>query len=173
MSCITVLPSNVVALFRSEISTEHQTKLLAFFRPCSERKQRSLRHCPICCQQPRSENVNRSRSLVSSFLFTTSSTRRCYSTEFHDGETRSVRLNENRTDPEGLLSSSQFYEDDCFWTKPTYVNRIIQVLYQLNDVQFNLLSNGQYQLDVCWPSTESVTHSSVRRDCQTGLVCFL
>jgi len=32
------------------------------------------------------------------------------------------------------------------------VDRIIQALYQLNDLQFDLLSNSQYQLDVCWPT---------------------
>jgi hypothetical protein len=51
-------------------------------------------------------------------------------------------------------SFSQFYNDDCFWTKSVYINRIIQALYQLNDVQFDLLSMSQYQLDVCWPTTE-------------------
>ncbi len=34
------------------------------------------------------------------------------------------------------------------------MNRIIQALYQLNDLQFDLLSKSQYQLDVCWPSIE-------------------
>ncbi|CAF2044456.1 unnamed protein product [Rotaria magnacalcarata] len=51
---------------------------------------------------------------------------------------------------------SQFYNDDCFWTKPIYMNRIVQALYQLNDVQFDLLSTAQYQLDVCWPTAESM-----------------
>jgi hypothetical protein len=46
--------------------------------------------------------------------------------------------------------------DECFWTKTMYMNRIIQALYQLNDVQFDLLSNSQYQLDVCWPTTDSI-----------------
>jgi hypothetical protein len=50
--------------------------------------------------------------------------------------------------------SSQFYNDECFWTKPTYINRIIQAIYQLNDVQFDILSTSQYQLDVCWPTAE-------------------
>ncbi len=49
---------------------------------------------------------------------------------------------------------SQFYNDDCFWTKPVYMERIVQALYLLNDVQFDLLSTTQYQLDVCWPSAE-------------------
>ncbi|CAF4363782.1 unnamed protein product, partial [Adineta steineri] len=31
-----------------------------------------------------------------------------------------------------------------------------QALYQLNDVQFDLLSSSQYQLDVCWPTSESI-----------------
>ncbi|CAF1039320.1 unnamed protein product [Adineta steineri] len=51
---------------------------------------------------------------------------------------------------------SQFYHDECFWTKSVYINRIVQALYQLNDVQFDLLSTSQYQLDVCWPTTESI-----------------
>ena len=55
-----------------------------------------------------------------------------------------------------ILFFSQFYNDECFWTIPAYMNRIIQALYQLNDLQFNLLSNSQYQLDVCWPTTEFV-----------------
>lgn len=49
----------------------------------------------------------------------------------------------------------QFYAEECFWTTSTYINRIIQVLYQLNDVQFDLFSAGQYQLDICWPCVES------------------
>ncbi|UJR26251.1 hypothetical protein I4U23_007591 [Adineta vaga] len=49
-----------------------------------------------------------------------------------------------------------FYHDDCFWRKTMYINRIIQALYQLNDAQFDLLSTSQYQLDVCWPTSESV-----------------
>ncbi|CAF1376053.1 unnamed protein product [Adineta steineri] len=51
---------------------------------------------------------------------------------------------------------NQCYIDECFWTTPTYMNRIIQALYQLNDLQFDLLTNSQYQLDVCWPTIESV-----------------
>lgn len=51
---------------------------------------------------------------------------------------------------------SQFYVDDCFWTTPTYMNRIIQALYQLNDLKFDLLSTQQYQLDVSWPTIEFV-----------------
>ncbi|CAF0815423.1 unnamed protein product [Adineta ricciae] len=50
----------------------------------------------------------------------------------------------------------QFYHTDCFWLKSVYINRIVQALYQLNDVSFDLLSNSQYQLDVCWPTSESV-----------------
>ncbi|CAF2883284.1 unnamed protein product [Rotaria sp. Silwood2] len=53
---------------------------------------------------------------------------------------------------------SQFYNDECFWTKPVYMNRIIQALYQLNDVQFDLLSILHYQLDVCWPTAESIEY---------------
>jgi hypothetical protein len=34
------------------------------------------------------------------------------------------------------------------------MDRIVQALYLLNDVQFDLLSTSQYQLDVCWPSAE-------------------
>lgn len=51
---------------------------------------------------------------------------------------------------------SQFYIDECFWTTPTYNNRIIQALYLLTDLQFDLLSNFQHQLDVCWPTIEFV-----------------
>ncbi|CAF4456888.1 unnamed protein product [Rotaria sp. Silwood2] len=51
---------------------------------------------------------------------------------------------------------NQFYIDECFWTTPKYMNRIIQALYQLNDLRYDLLSNSQYQLDVCWPTIESV-----------------
>ncbi|UJR22765.1 hypothetical protein I4U23_025797 [Adineta vaga] len=51
---------------------------------------------------------------------------------------------------------NQFYIDECFWTTPSYMNRIIQALYQLNDLQFDLLSTSQYQLDVCWPTIESI-----------------
>ncbi|CAF1397699.1 unnamed protein product [Adineta ricciae] len=51
---------------------------------------------------------------------------------------------------------NQFYIDECFWTTPNYINRIVQALYQLNDLQFDLLSNSQYQLDVCWPTIESI-----------------
>ncbi|CAF4965503.1 unnamed protein product [Rotaria sp. Silwood1] len=53
---------------------------------------------------------------------------------------------------------SQFYNDECLWTKPDYMNRIIQALYQLNDVQFDLLSILHYQLDVCWPTAESIDY---------------
>lgn len=49
---------------------------------------------------------------------------------------------------------SQFYIDDCFWTKSVYMNRVVQALYMLNDVHFDLLSAPQYQLDVCWPTAE-------------------
>ena len=35
-----------------------------------------------------------------------------------------------------------------------YMDRIVHALYQLNDVQFDLLSTSPYQLDVCWPTTE-------------------
>jgi hypothetical protein len=51
---------------------------------------------------------------------------------------------------------NQFYNDECFWTTPTYMNRVIQALYQLNDLQFDLLSSSQYQLDICWPTIEFV-----------------
>ncbi|CAF1489418.1 unnamed protein product [Rotaria sordida] len=59
----------------------------------------------------------------------------------------------------------QFYNDECFWTKSIYMNRIIQALYQLNDVQFDLLSTLSYQLDVCWPTAESIDcHSKFSPD---------
>lgn len=47
--------------------------------------------------------------------------------------------------------------DECFWTTPSYMNRIIQVLYDLSDLQYDLLSKSQYQLDVCWPTVEFVS----------------
>lgn len=34
------------------------------------------------------------------------------------------------------------------------MDRIVQALYLLNDVQFDLLAASQYQLDVCWPAGE-------------------
>ncbi|CAF1562535.1 unnamed protein product [Rotaria sordida] len=55
---------------------------------------------------------------------------------------------------------NQFYIDESFWTVPKYVDRIIQALYQLNDLRYDLLSNSQYQLDVCWPTTESLENRS-------------
>ena len=65
------------------------------------------------------------------------------------------------TDPASLVSFfslcfSQFYIDDCFWMTPTYLSRVMDALYQLNDVQFDLLSSSQYQLDICWPTPECV-----------------
>ncbi|CAF1496646.1 unnamed protein product [Rotaria sp. Silwood1] len=51
---------------------------------------------------------------------------------------------------------NQFYIDECFWSTPKYMNRIIQALYQLNDLRYDLLSHSQYQLDICWPTIESL-----------------
>ena len=36
------------------------------------------------------------------------------------------------------------------------MNRVIQALYQLSDIQFNLLETGKFQLDVSWPTVEFV-----------------
>ncbi|CAM4959025.1 unnamed protein product [Rotaria socialis] len=53
---------------------------------------------------------------------------------------------------------NQFYIDECFWTTPSYMNRIVQALYQLNDLRYDLLSKAHYQLDICWPTAESTEH---------------
>jgi hypothetical protein len=50
---------------------------------------------------------------------------------------------------------SQFYADDCFWINPTHMNRIIHALYQLNELQYDLLSKSQNnQLDTSWPTIQ-------------------
>jgi hypothetical protein len=36
------------------------------------------------------------------------------------------------------------------------MNRVIQALYQLSDLQFDLLDNTQCQLDLSWPTIEFV-----------------
>jgi len=51
---------------------------------------------------------------------------------------------------------NQFYNDECFWNNPTYLNRIVQALYLLNEIRFDLLSDSTYQLDVSWPIVESM-----------------
>lgn len=45
------------------------------------------------------------------------------------------------------------------------MNRIIQALYLLNDLQFDLLASSQYQLDVCWPTIECVNRVCETNDC--------
>jgi len=38
------------------------------------------------------------------------------------------------------------------------MNRVVQALYQLNDLEFDLISCPQNQLDVGWPTIEFVFH---------------
>ncbi|CAF0729064.1 unnamed protein product [Didymodactylos carnosus] len=60
---------------------------------------------------------------------------------------------------------SQFYTPECLWSNPLYTHRIIQAIYQLNDIKFDLLdSRTIYELDVSWPSLESRTRSRTISD---------
>ncbi len=39
------------------------------------------------------------------------------------------------------------------------MNRVVQALYQLNDLEFDLISRSQHQLDVGWLTIEFVFYT--------------
>ncbi len=45
------------------------------------------------------------------------------------------------------------------WFDGTQKSRILQVLYELNDLNFDLLSKSSYELDNTWPCLNSYNNS--------------
>lgn len=47
---------------------------------------------------------------------------------------------------------SYWYYDKSVWFNQGYTSRIIQLLYDLNDINFDLISKSNFELDISWPS---------------------
>lgn len=64
---------------------------------------------------------------------------------------------------------SSWYNEKAVWRNPGYKSKIIQLLYDLNDVNFDLIGKNNYELDINWPASQLVnakspsTASRVRR----------
>jgi hypothetical protein len=49
----------------------------------------------------------------------------------------------------------QWYFDKSIWFNQDYKKKIIELLYDLNDVNFELISKNNYDLDTTWPVVQS------------------
>lgn len=47
---------------------------------------------------------------------------------------------------------SNWYIEQSIWFNPYYKSKIIQILYDLTDVNFDIISKLNYELDTSWPT---------------------
>jgi hypothetical protein len=54
--------------------------------------------------------------------------------------------------------------EKAVWHNEEYKSRVIQLLYDLNDVSFDLISKNNFELDTTWPTIELQNNSKYNRN---------
>jgi hypothetical protein len=73
----------------------------------------------------------------------------------------------------------QWYFEKCIWISQSYKSRIINTLYEINEVNFELISKNNYELDTTWPVVQSsgnvlnVNNSSLARNRTYSMTSFV
>ncbi len=54
--------------------------------------------------------------------------------------------------------------EKAVWHNEEYKSRVIQLLYDLNDVNFELISKNNFELDTTWPTIELQNNTKYNRN---------
>ena len=60
-----------------------------------------------------------------------------------------------------LAIFSNWYTENSVWNNPNRKSKIIQILYDLNEINFDIISKSNYELDMSWPTISSNNNNNM------------